>query len=74
MQVRVGVDGQVVVDCQVDALNVDAPAEDVGSNADALVEFFELLVPFDTVSQSTTDILKQKKYTKNLMPSTNRSS
>ena len=48
MQVRVGVARQVVVDGQVDAFDVDAAAEDVGGDADALVEFFEFFVPFDS--------------------------
>jgi hypothetical protein len=48
MQVRVGVAGEVVVDGQVDAFDVDAAAEDIGGDADALVEFFEFFVPFDS--------------------------
>jgi hypothetical protein len=48
MQVRVGVAGEVVVDGQVDAFDVDAAAEDVGGDADALVEFFEFFVSFDS--------------------------
>lgn len=47
MEVRVRVGGQVVVDGQIDALDVDAPAEDIGGDADALVEFFEFFVAFD---------------------------
>lgn len=48
MEIRVRVGGQVVVDGQVDAFDVDAAAEDVGSDADALVEFFEFFVAFDS--------------------------
>lgn len=45
VEVRVGISGQIVVDGKVDTLNVDATTEDIGSNADALVELLELLVP-----------------------------
>lgn len=48
VQVRVGITGHVVVDGQVDTLNVDTTSEDVGGNADALVEVLELLVALDT--------------------------
>ena len=47
VQVRVGVTGEIVVDGEVDTLNVDAATEDVGGNADALVEFFEFFVALD---------------------------
>lgn len=49
VQVRVGVTRHVVVDGQVDALNVDTTTEDIGGNADPLVELLELLVAADTV-------------------------
>ena len=48
MQVRVGVIGKVVVNCQVDPLNVDPSAENVCCNTNALVEVLELLVAFDS--------------------------
>jgi len=48
MEVGVGVAGQIVVDGQVDTLNVDTTAEDIGSNADTLLEVLERLVALDT--------------------------
>jgi hypothetical protein len=47
MEVRVSIGGHVVVDCEVDALDIDTTAEDIGRDADALVEFFEFLVALD---------------------------
>lgn len=47
MQVAVRVSRKVVVDGEVDALDVDAAPEDVGRDADALVEFLELFVALD---------------------------
>ena len=44
MEVRVGGGGHVVVDNDVDALDVNAAAEDVGGNHDALLEVLEELV------------------------------
>ena len=52
VEVRVSVSGQIVVDGQVDTLNIDTTAEDIGGNADALVELLELLVPADTTRMS----------------------
>lgn len=49
MKIGVGVGGQVVVNGEVDAFNIDTTAEDVGSNADTLVELLEFLVASDTV-------------------------
>lgn len=49
MEVRVGVRREVVVDGEVDALNVDATAEDIGGDTDAGVEVLELFVALDTV-------------------------
>jgi len=51
VKVRVGVVGHVVVDGEVDALNINTTTEDISSNADALVEFLELLVTVDTVEE-----------------------
>jgi hypothetical protein len=48
MEVRVGVGGEIVIDGQVDALDVDAAAEDVSGDTDALVEFFKFFVAFNT--------------------------
>lgn len=51
VQVRVGIDRQVVVDGQVDALDINTSAKDVSCNADALAEFFELFEAFNTGSE-----------------------
>ena len=48
MEIRVGVARQVIVDSQVDALDIYTTTEDIGSDADTLVELLELLVTFDT--------------------------
>lgn len=52
VEVRVGVTGQVVVDGQVDALNIDTTAEDVSGDTDTFVKLLELLVALDTVGLS----------------------
>lgn len=49
---RTGVDGRighVVVDGDIDTLDVDTTAENVGADADAVDEVFEVGVAFDTV-------------------------
>lgn len=48
MQVGIGVSWEIVVDGQVNTLNVNTTTKDVGGNANTLVEFFELLVAFNT--------------------------
>jgi hypothetical protein len=48
VQIRIGISRQVVVDSQVDTLNINTTAENIGGNTDTLVEFLELLVTFDT--------------------------
>lgn len=48
VKVRVGLGGQVVVDGNIDTLNINTTAEDVGGNTDTTVELLELLVAFDT--------------------------
>jgi hypothetical protein len=50
VQVGVGVGGEVVVDGEVDALDVDTTAEDVGGDADTLVELLEFLVTLDPMA------------------------
>lgn len=47
MEIRVGVARQVVVDCQVDALDINTTTKDIGRNTDTLVELFEFLVALD---------------------------
>jgi len=44
MEVGISIPRQIVVDCQVDTLDVNATTENVSGNADALVELLELLV------------------------------
>lgn len=48
MQVRVSVGGEIVVDGEVDALDINTTAEDISGNTDTLVELLELLVALDT--------------------------
>ena len=48
VEVGVCVGREIIVDGEVDAFDINTTAEDVGSNADALVELFELFVAFDT--------------------------
>jgi len=56
VKVAVGIGGQVVVDGQVDTLNVDTTAEDVGGDTDALLEVLELLVALDTLLLADTGV------------------
>lgn len=49
MEVRVGIARGVVVDDDVDALDVNATAEDVGCDKHTLLESLELLVPPDSL-------------------------
>lgn len=48
MEVAVSVAGEIVIDGEIDALDINTTAKDVGGNANALVKFFEFLVAFDT--------------------------
>ena len=47
VQVAVCICGKVIIDGEVDALNIDTPTENIGGDADTLVEFFEFFVPLD---------------------------
>ena len=47
--------GHVVVDGDIDALNVDTTAEDVGADADTVDEVLEVGVAFDTVRFGLVD-------------------
>ena len=49
VQIRVRIGRQIVIDGQVDPFDVDTTTEDVGCDADPLVELFEFLVAFDTM-------------------------
>lgn len=48
MEIAVSIVWQVVVDCEVNALDVNSSTENIGGYADAFVELFELFVAFDT--------------------------
>ena len=48
MEVGVSVAREIVVDGQVDTLNVNTTAKDVGSNTNTLLEVLEGLVALDT--------------------------
>lgn len=50
VKVGVGISGKIVVDCQVDTLDINTTAENIGGNTNTLVEFLEFLVAFDTGS------------------------
>lgn len=52
VQVGVGISREIVVDSEVDALDINTTAEDVGGNANALVELLEFLVTTDTIMKS----------------------
>lgn len=49
VQVRVCIPGQIVVDGKIDTLDIDTTTENIGGNADTLVELFEFFVAFDTM-------------------------
>jgi hypothetical protein len=49
MKIRISIGRKVIVDGKIDFLDIDATAEDVGSDADTLVEILELFVALDTV-------------------------
>lgn len=51
VEVGIGIRGEIVVDGQVDTLDIDTTAEDVGGDTDTLVELLELLVALDTVGK-----------------------
>ena len=50
VKVGAGIAGQIVVNGQVDTLDIDTTAEDVGGHTDSLLELLELLVTSDSVS------------------------
>lgn len=49
MEIGVSVGGHVVVDGEIDALNVDASAEDVSRDTYAFVELLEFFVALDAI-------------------------
>jgi hypothetical protein len=50
MEVGVGVTGKIVVNGQVNPLNIDTTAKNIGGDTDTLLEVLERLVALDTVS------------------------
>ena len=50
VKVAVCICRQVIVDCQIDALDIDTTSEDISSDTDTLVELLELLIALDTAS------------------------
>lgn len=52
VEIGIGIGGQVVVDGEVDPLDVNTTAKDIGSHTDALVELLEFLVPADAMLMS----------------------
>ncbi len=60
MEVGVSIGGEVVVDGKIDAFNVDTSPEDVGGDADTLVEFLELFVALDTVKRLVLALDKRR--------------
>lgn len=59
VEVGIGVTWHIVIDSQVDTLNVDTTTEDVGCDANALIELFELFVALDTTSSLAHVALKR---------------
>lgn len=56
MEIRISVCWEIVVDSQVNPLNINTTAKDVGGDTNALVELLEFLVAFDTDGQSVMKI------------------
>jgi hypothetical protein len=64
MKVRISVTWKVVVDSEVDALDINTTAENIGGNADTFVKLLEFFVTLDT-SQGVSKALRkplQKTY------------
>lgn len=59
VKVRICVAREIVVDGQVDALNVNTAAENVGCHTDALIELLEFLVTLDTKETSASLRVRQ---------------
>lgn len=56
VEVGIGISGHVVVDSEVDPLDIDTTAENVGGHADTLVELLELFVSLDTLLLADTGV------------------
>ncbi len=48
MEVGVGITREIIVDGQIDTLDIDTTAEDVGGDTDTLLEVLECFVALDT--------------------------
>ena len=60
MEVGVRVTGEIVVNGQVNPLNVDTTAKNIGSYTDTLLEVLERLVALDTVSSLEFELPQSK--------------
>jgi hypothetical protein len=58
MKVRISVAWKVVVDSEVDALDINTTAENIGGNTDTFVELLEFFVALDT-SQGISKVLRK---------------
>lgn len=50
MQVGIRISREVIINRQIDTFDINATAKDIGSNADTFIEFLELLVSGDAIS------------------------
>lgn len=50
MEIGIGITRQIIINGEIDTLDVDSTAENIGSNTYTLVEFLEFLIAFDTIS------------------------
>ena len=60
MEVGVGVTGKIVVNGQVNPLNIDTTAKNIGGDTDTLLEVLERLVALDTVSSLEFELPQSK--------------
>lgn len=50
MEIGIGIARQIIINGEVNTLDVDSTAENIGSNTYTLVEFLEFFIAFDTIS------------------------
>ena len=50
MEIGIGVTRQIIINGEIDTLDIDPTAENIGSNTYTLVEFLEFFIAFDTIS------------------------
>lgn len=48
VEIRIWVTRQIVVDCEINALDINTAPKDIRCNADPLIELLELFVALDT--------------------------